>query len=228
MPYSQPLSYRCSISSLTTGFAAHECRRFGGRDSAPASQAVRVADVRLARRARGRLSPVHLKQLMAPLTYTEELRPLDAAAAQNKTTKEEQMPKGPIPLKAHAALEPLVAIVLIAAPWIFGFDDVGSSTATSIAVGVLMLISGMSTRWRLSVVKIIPLRTHFRMDLVLGALLVVAPFVFGDSNRGDATRFLVIMGALELLTALGTNWDAREEVARRTATSTGSRPSAAR
>jgi SPW repeat len=128
------------------------------------------------------------------------------------------MPKGPIPLKAHAALEPIVAIVLIAAPWIFGFNDVGSATATSIAVGVIMLISGMATRWRFAVVKMIPLRTHFRMDLVLGAVLIVAPFVFGDSDRGDATRFLVIIGILELATALSTRWDLREEVGARTAT----------
>jgi hypothetical protein len=135
------------------------------------------------------------------------------------------MPKGPIPLRVHAMFEPVVAIVLIAAPWIFGFDDVGSATAVSIAVGAIMLISGMSTRWRLSLVKLIPLRTHFLTDLALGAVLIVAPFVFGDSDRGDATRFLVIMGVLELLTALSTRWDLREEVApRSTATATGGRP----
>jgi hypothetical protein len=138
------------------------------------------------------------------------------------------MPKGPIPLKAHATLEPIVAILLIAAPWIFGFNDVGSSTAVSIAVGVIMLISGMSTRWRYSLVKLVPLRTHFRMDLVLGVVLIVAPFVLGDSDRGDATRFLVIMGILELATALGTRWDLREEVGARTATARSTPTSAAR
>src|SRR3954453_4120568 len=136
------------------------------------------------------------------------------------------MPKGPLPLKAHAALEPIVAILLIAAPWIFGFNDVGSATAVSIAVGAIMLISGMSTRWQLSLVKLIPLRTHFRMDLILGVVLIVAPFVFGDSDRGDATRFLVIMGILELVTALGTRWDLREEVGAQTASSDRQRASA--
>jgi hypothetical protein len=138
------------------------------------------------------------------------------------------MPKGPIPLRAHAALEPVVAIVLIAAPWIFGFDDVRSATAVSIAVGAIMLISGMSTRWRLSVVKLIPLRTHFMTDLALGVVLIVAPFVLGDSDRGDATRFLVIMGALELITALSTRWDLREEVAPRSTATASGRPTAAR
>ena len=138
------------------------------------------------------------------------------------------MPKGPIPLRVHAMFEPLVAIVLIAAPWIFGFDDVSSATAVSIAVGAIMLISGMSTRWRLSLVKLIPLRTHFLTDLALGAVLIVAPFVFGDSDRGDATRFLVIMGILELVTALGTRWDLREEVGPGTTSTGRERASAAR
>jgi hypothetical protein len=123
------------------------------------------------------------------------------------------MPHGPIPLRVHQTIEPIVGILLIAAPWIFGFNDVGSSTAVSIIAGVAVLLTGMTTRWRMSLVKLIPLRTHFRMDLALGMVLIVAPFVFGDADRGDATRFLVIAGILEMLTALGTNWDQREEVA---------------
>jgi SPW repeat len=122
------------------------------------------------------------------------------------------MPHGPLPLRTHAAMEPLVAIVLIAGPWIFGFNDIESCTIVSVAVGAIMLVSGMVTRWRLSLVKLLSLRTHFATDLLLGVVLVLTPFVAGASDRGDATRFLVIMGVLELLTALSTNWDAREEV----------------
>src|SRR3954468_21710833 len=123
------------------------------------------------------------------------------------------MPHGPLPLRMHQAIEPIVGILLIAAPWIFGFDDVGSSKVVSIVLGVLVLLTGMSTRWRMSLVKLIPLRTHFRMDLLVGVVLIVAPFVLGDSDNGAATRFLVIAGVLELLTAVSTNWDEREEVA---------------
>jgi hypothetical protein len=134
------------------------------------------------------------------------------------------MPHGPIPLRMHALVEPVVGILLIAAPWIFGFDDVGSSKTLSIIVGVIVLLSGLTTRWRWSIAKLIPLRTHFMTDVLLGIVLIAGPFVLGDSDNGAATRFLVIMGVLELLTALTTNWDEREEVVatrdRRTATST--------
>jgi hypothetical protein len=122
------------------------------------------------------------------------------------------MPRGPISLRLHQLVEPIMAIVLIAAPWLFGFSDVNSSTIASIAIGAAMLVGGMMTRWRVSLVKLIPLRVHFVWDLALGAILIAAPFVLGDSDNGAATRFLVIVGVLELLTALGTDWDEREEV----------------
>src|SRR5829696_10470689 len=122
------------------------------------------------------------------------------------------MPHGPIPLRLHQMVEPLMAILLIAAPWLFGFSDVNSATIVSVAIGAAMLVGGMMTRWRFSLVKLIPLRVHFVWDLALGAILIAAPFVLGDSDNGAATRFLVIVGVLELLTALGTNWDEREEV----------------
>jgi hypothetical protein len=123
------------------------------------------------------------------------------------------MPRGPLPLRAHQAIEPIAAIVLIAAPWIFGFSDNDTATTLSIIVGVIVLITGMTTRWRMSLVKLIPLRTHFMMDVGVGIALIVLPFVTGFSDHGGATRFFVIAGVLELGTALMTRWDEREEVA---------------
>jgi SPW repeat len=117
------------------------------------------------------------------------------------------MRRGFIPLDAHAAIEPIMGIVLIAAPWIFGFSDVNSAKVISIVVGAIMLLSGSMTRWRLSLVKLIPLRVHFMTDLVLGAFLILSPFIFGFSSNGAATRFTIIYGALELVTALSTRWE---------------------
>jgi SPW repeat len=120
------------------------------------------------------------------------------------------MRRGPIPLNTHAALEPLIAIVIIAAPWIFGFSDADDAKTVCIAVGVVMLIAGSMTDWRFSIARVIPLRTHMMTDLALGAVLILAPFVLGFSDNGGATRFTVIAGALEILTALATRWDPLE------------------
>jgi SPW repeat len=123
------------------------------------------------------------------------------------------MPRGPIPLRTHAMVEPVVGILFIAAPWIFGFSDVGSSKTLSIIIGVIILLSGMTTRWRWSIAKLVPLRMHFMTDVLLGIVAIAGPFILGDSDSGAATRFLVIMGVLELLTACTTNWDLNEEIA---------------
>ena len=122
------------------------------------------------------------------------------------------MDRGPIPLNLHAALEPLMAILIIAAPWIFGFSEEDTATTLSVVVGVVVLLTGMSTRWRMSLVKLIPLRTHFMMDVGVGIALIALPFIAGFSDHGGATRFFVIAGVLELGTALMTRWDEREEV----------------
>jgi hypothetical protein len=122
------------------------------------------------------------------------------------------MPRGPLPLRAHQAIEPLAAILLIAAPWIFGFSDNDTAMTLSVIAGIVVLATGMTTRWRMSLVKLIPLRTHFMMDVGLGIALIALPFIAGFSDDGGGTRFFVIAGALELGTALMTRWDEREEV----------------
>jgi hypothetical protein len=128
------------------------------------------------------------------------------------------MRRGPIALNVHAAVEPLIAIVIIAAPWIFGFSDAEDAKVVCIAVGAVMLIAGSMTDWRFSIARVIPLRIHMMTDLALGAVLILAPFVLGFSDNGGATRFTVIAGALEILTALATRWDpieAQESAAER-------------
>jgi SPW repeat len=124
--------------------------------------------------------------------------------------EEETMDRGPIPLNLHAALEPLIAIIIIAAPWIFGFSGADDAKAVCIVVGVVMLLSGAMTDWRLSLVRAIPLRLHMTLDMLLGAVLILSPFVFGFSDHGGPTRFTIIAGVLELTTALMTRWDPAE------------------
>jgi hypothetical protein len=120
------------------------------------------------------------------------------------------MDRGPIPLNVHAALEPVIALIVIAAPWIFGFSDVDSATVICVLVGVVMLLVGSMTDWRLSLARVIPLRMHMIGDLTLAMVLVLSPLVFGFADEGAPTRFMVIAGVLEAMTALMTRWDRTE------------------
>jgi SPW repeat len=119
----------------------------------------------------------------------------------------------PISLRTHALIEPIVGIVFIAAPWIFGFSDVGDAKTVSIVLGVLVLLTGLMTRWRMAVVKLLPLGAHRAMDLLVALVAIVAPFVLGFSDQGGPTRFLIVMGLLEAGVALLTRWDLADDFA---------------
>jgi hypothetical protein len=113
--------------------------------------------------------------------------------------------QGPISL-----LEPVVAALLIASPFLFGFSDQAAPTAVAIVLGLAVLIVGMSTRWRLSLVRAIPVSVHLTIDLIVGALLIASPFLFGFSDDGAPTAFFLVLGVAELLVVLATRWTGAE------------------
>jgi hypothetical protein len=53
-----------------------------------------------------------------------------------------------LPLSAHIALDYVLAIALIAAPFVLGFSDETDPTAFFIAVGVVHLLVTIATRYR--------------------------------------------------------------------------------
>ena len=56
-------------------------------------------------------------------------------------------------------------------------------------------------------IRFIPTGVHAYFDYIGGIVLLVAPFIFGFSSNGGATRFMIIAGGLELMTALSTAWE---------------------
>jgi hypothetical protein len=114
--------------------------------------------------------------------------------------------QGPISLTLHAAAEPLLAALFIAAPFLFGFSDQGAPTAVAIVVGLTVLVVAMSTCWRLSLIKVIPVAAHMVLDLALAAVVIASPFLFGFSDVSAPTAFFLVMGVLDLLAVLGTRW----------------------
>jgi hypothetical protein len=52
-----------------------------------------------------------------------------------------------IPVQAHVVLDYVLAIALIASPFLFGFTDDGSATAIFIVLGVIHLLLTIATRF---------------------------------------------------------------------------------
>ena len=55
--------------------------------------------------------------------------------------------KGPIPRFVHGLLEYLAGVVLIGAPFVFGFSGDGEPTALFIILGVAHLLISIGTRY---------------------------------------------------------------------------------
>jgi hypothetical protein len=53
-----------------------------------------------------------------------------------------------VPLSAHIALDYVLAIFLVASPFVFGFDDETAPTVFFIALGVIHLLMTIGTRFR--------------------------------------------------------------------------------
>jgi hypothetical protein len=124
--------------------------------------------------------------------------------------------QGPVPAFVHGVVEYAAAILLIAAPFLFGFEE-DVATAVSIAAGVLVLIVAASTAMSTGLIKSIPVQAHVILDYVLAIALIAAPFALGFSDDGAATAFFLALGVLHLLLTIATRF-VRDERPRRRAT----------
>ena len=108
-----------------------------------------------------------------------------------------------VPWIVHSAIEYVAAVLLIAAPFLFGFER-DTAKWTSIALGVVVLLVAVITRGPLGITKSLPVSAHATLDYVLAVVLVLAPFVLAFAGDKAAVTFFVLLGvahaALSLLT----------------------------
>lgn len=91
-----------------------------------------------------------------------------------------------IPTAVHGVLDYVVGIVLIAAPWIFGFAYVGGiAVYLPIVLGIGLILYSLLTRYELGIpgVKFIPMPFHLVIDFIAAVLLAASPFIFGFYTR---------------------------------------------
>ncbi len=113
--------------------------------------------------------------------------------------------QGPIPAFVHGLLEYVAGALLIAAPFLFGFDS-DTATAVAIVAGVLILVVTSSTALPTGLIKSIPVQAHVILDYLLAAALIASPFLFGFSDEGTALAFFIVLGVVHLLVTIATRF----------------------
>jgi len=98
--------------------------------------------------------------------------------------------------KVHAMLDYIVGILLIAAPWIFGFSDVQAAKWVAIIVGLMVLVMSMITDYEGGGKKMLSMGGHLTMDVIAGIFLAASPWLFGFSDEVYLPHLIV--GILEI------------------------------
>jgi hypothetical protein len=120
--------------------------------------------------------------------------------------------QGPIPAFVHGLIEYGAAVLLIAAPFLFGFEA-DAATAVSIVAGVILIVVAASTQTAAGLAKLIPVGFHVVFDFVLAGLLIAAPFLFGFSDERNPTALFIVLGVAHLLVTIGTRFAPERETA---------------
>jgi hypothetical protein len=108
-----------------------------------------------------------------------------------------------IPKFYHGVLDYLSGLLLVIAPNLLGFAEVGGTAAwVPRIIGVTILAQAAMTDYELGLIKLIPISTHLMTDYVVGILTLASPFLFGfyDDSR-TATILMIAMGMVSLAAA---------------------------
>ena len=97
--------------------------------------------------------------------------------------------------RAHSIIGTLVGLALIVAPNIFGFSDVGGAAVmVPRVIGIIVILSELTVQGSFSRMGFIPMKMHLVLDVLMGALLALSPwlFVFSDTETNAWVPHLVV------------------------------------
>jgi hypothetical protein len=106
----------------------------------------------------------------------------------------------------HGILDYASSIMLLSAPNLFGFADIGGPSVWILRfAGLTMLLQALMTDYDLGLVRLIPITMHLMADYILAMFLVSSPWLFGFDARPIAgTVTAIVMGLLAFGVALMT------------------------
>lgn len=101
-----------------------------------------------------------------------------------------------IPTKIHGYMDYLMGVLLIVAPWLFGFAQGGAETWVPVILGAGAIIYSLLTNYELGAAKVLSMKAHLGLDIFSGALLAVSPWLFGFSALVWVPH--LVLGLLEI------------------------------
>lgn len=109
-----------------------------------------------------------------------------------------------LPTRTHAVLDYVLAVVMVVTPFVFMFSEHETAKWVLIYAGIVTFVSSLLTHDELGIAWAIPMVGHLGFDIVVGAIVVASPWLFGFATAIWLPH--VILGAVKILLALVTRW----------------------
>jgi hypothetical protein len=108
-----------------------------------------------------------------------------------------------IPTRVHAVIDYIVAVILLALPYLFdAWAGGGPKVWVPMALGIATLIYSLVTSYELGVVPLLPMPVHLVLDAVSGLVLALSPYLFGFDAQ--VSKPYVLLGLFEIAASLMT------------------------
>jgi len=88
-----------------------------------------------------------------------------------------------IPTRVHGVLDYASSLLLIAAPYLFGFANGGPAQWVPMMLGAGYVIVSLITDYELSLVRLVPMPVHLAIDAAGGLFLAASPWIFGFADQ---------------------------------------------
>ena len=119
----------------------------------------------------------------------------------------------PISVRQHTIIGIVLGAALLIAPWLFGFADVEAAKWSAIFIGIVVLLSELTTTSPVSPIKLMPMRMHVMTDYVVGAILALSPWLFNFAESAvNAWLPHVLVGLVVIAYAALTRVDMDEQI----------------
>jgi len=102
-----------------------------------------------------------------------------------------------IPTRIHGMIDYATGVLLLAAPFLFGFADGSAAQWIPMILGVATIGASLMTRYELGVYGLIPMPMHLMLDAGTAILLIASPWLFGFADRIYWPH--VMVGVFELI-----------------------------
>jgi hypothetical protein len=85
-----------------------------------------------------------------------------------------------ISLKVHGILDYASGLLTAISPWLFGFAGLGGAPLyLPLCIGCMQLIMAIFSNHPLGLIKVFPMQLHLIIDMVVGVILIISPWVYG-------------------------------------------------